>query len=1120
MSGLKFPRQSEESFATSSSRKSSSDESSSEVESEMEKQPEKLIEKPVEKPIEKPPTPIVQENYVSLFQNTEALNRVFAKSKEVSQIPDFWFYTPTFIPMTQWEQPNTSKFNCPNYGTLDTLSFNTLTSSYNSIRQNCPLVVLEKKKFCNPVPFIDSFNKYYGEKYKTMLAENMRQEVRQREFEVDKVLNYLKHKREKEGSRTSNNEGKHKSKTSKAFSLVTHGKPSSDTSKKAKIKVDPKKKLKPKAKPEVEKKQPTLFETVKPSSKSEKKPFDVEQIPTSDKLKSSSDLNNAPAITSRSSSKRSISRADSPITTTNSRPVSRTGQLNDAPKRETPDPRVNKSRSLTSSPVFQFEPSYVMDVKKPVDVKISESRTAIISLLADSSNTDFVKTMNHLGPLLEETVQKKEEELENISALYALMKSMEKKNVEQYRSICQAILSNNIFLDYLKATITNISLNFPEVFQFIMKIVRKLCEYSFQILGQSSVTGIHHLLKFIKISVINNRLQELGFSDCIIEKMDALNDHLKQLQDDSSPVQPNENSSSPDHVPEKAIYNIMRDMFHSVTCISFCSTEVRTKLLMNTPFFGITSSIFKMKRAPILKTNVLLCLEKIILSGTRCNDNEEYHDDSTTSILLDMGLMSLIIADYNSLTIKVRKSSNQKKKKQAISLKQALYQLIRALSFHEKAREEMYKTGFFHNLLSVMKELGANGEEFVEEDVNTLKGLILEAISNFVPSSSIHRDSLILKYIFDTVVEMFISVPVTATTNLLLETRTLHILSQLSDYTRTHQIIYEARVVEHAFNLLQRDLNQQQVPPDQGAFVFSMTSSTFLSMLLMSNLSKYKEGQRHIYDNGLNPIIRLLKLSSSISEYKSKLEAAKTEMNIIFTPFAMSFDEYELLPKVISRTLANISTLPESHFTFFKEIFLDSLASMILCMNGERTVIWNCLCTLSNLCEADTMLQRKLISKSAIRDCLLKYLLENDHKLQSRSIRCISKLARNESILTQIHDTFKISNIVRAMETNSMDECKLDGLRILFHFSQFEQFHPSFLKSGAIEFMVKITHSSVESIVVESLKNLLNLIFANDKSIKDTLIQAGTVDRLWELKKCEKSSEKVRRLCLSALKAM
>lgn len=164
MSGLKFPRQSEESFATSSSRKSSSDESSSEVESEMEKQPEKPIEKPVEKPIEKPPTPIVQENYVSLFQNTEALNRVFAKSKEVSQIPDFWFYTPTFIPMTQWEQPNTSKFNCPNYGTLDTLSFNTLTSSYNSIRQNCPLVVLEKKKFCNPVPFIDSFNKYYGEK--------------------------------------------------------------------------------------------------------------------------------------------------------------------------------------------------------------------------------------------------------------------------------------------------------------------------------------------------------------------------------------------------------------------------------------------------------------------------------------------------------------------------------------------------------------------------------------------------------------------------------------------------------------------------------------------------------------------------------------------------------------------------------------------------------------------------------------------------------------------------------------------------------------------------------------------------------------------------------------------
>lgn len=1073
-----------------------------------------------------PVVPLIEETYVSIFQSHDSLNKIFSKSKDVSaHIPNFWFYTPTYVPPTQWDfTQHPTNFPCTNNGTLDDLSFNYLTTSYNSIRQHCPINVFEKKRFCNPIPFITTFNKMQGEKTNLLLANEISQEKAKREQEADAILDYLKRRRSGEivlnqKSRKSNNQ--HSSK-----SLLLASKQKQDvvqnraTRKKSKLSQTKKEKL--------ERKSVTLFETAKSRSSSESRPNLMDPLMENStsalerpilsrtpSLTSSADLFNAPSI-SRQSSKKSIDRS-----------LRNSVQLNEFTQRRDSTDIINnrtlppKSRSLTSSPMFHFENtkdeiSEGTKIEEQPAISSLEARTTIANLLNESC-IDLPKLTLCLKPLLEETRDKKDEELENVSTLYVLMKTIEKKSSDEYRSICKLITGNNGFLEYLKSTITSCPLHHPEILQFVMKVVRKLSEYSCELLGyHSSPGGYQHFAKNLKTIISDTKLIDMGFISCIVEKMDTLNEYLKQTQCDQNISQ--QDMIAQELIPDKTIYNIMRDMFHSLTCLSFSGTETRTKLLHDSPYFLIISSIFKMKRAPLLKTNVLLCIERLILSGTTF-ENEEFIDDSTTNHLLELGIISQIISDYNLLTLKARKGQVQKKKKQGVTLKQALYQVIRALSFHERAREEMYRSGFFHNLLSMMRELGTSNEE-TEEESSIMKGLILDAISNFVPSSSIHRDTLILKYIFDTVVEMFISVPVQPTcTNLLLETRTLHILSQLSDYSKTHQILFEARVVEHAFNLLQRDLNQQ-VFPEQNPFVVSMTSSTFLCMLLVSNLSKYKEGQRHIYDKGLTPIIRLLRLSSAIAEQRNRYEQGKLDFNIVFTQNAMTYEEYELLPKVISRTLANISTLPESHFTFFKEMFLDSLSTLIINMTGERTVIWNCLCTLSNLCEADTMLQRKLIAKNGVRDCLVKYLLESDHKLQSRSVRCISKLARNETILTQIHDIFKISNIVKAADSNSMDECKLDGLRILFHFSQFEQFHPSFLKSGAIEFMIKATYSPVESIVVESLKNLLNLIFANDKNIKEAITQAGTVDRLWDLKKSNKNSEKVRRLCLSALKAM
>ncbi|KAG2375380.1 hypothetical protein C9374_010003 [Naegleria lovaniensis] len=1072
-----------------------------------------------------PPPVVIEETYISLFQNHDSLHKIFAKSKDVStSIPNFWFYTPTYVPPTQWDLNQPSNFPCPNNGTLDELSFNYLTNSYNSIRQSCPINVLEKKRFCNPIPFITTFNKMQGEKTNLLLANEVSQEKAKTEQEADAILDYLKRRRSGEIVLNQKSRKTHHSSSKSQLANKQRQDVLNGTTKK-KIKAQPRNQKLEK------KKSVTLFETAKPRSNDQQRTSLMNQesssatstserpllsrTPSERVLTSSADLFNAPSL-SRQSSRKVVDRS-----------LRNSVQLNELMQRRDSIDVINnrahppKSRSLTSSPMFHFEnkdeiSECIGKVEEQPLISSSEARTTIASLL-NEANVDLPKLTLCLKPLLEETRDKKDEELENVSTLYVLMKTVEKKSEDEYRSICKLTTGNNSFLEYLKTTITTCPLHHPEILQFVMKVVRKLSEYSCELLGyHSSPSGYQHFAKNLKATISDTKLIDMGFISCIVEKMDTLNEYLKQTQCDQNISQ--QDMITQEIIPDKTIYNIMRDMFHSVTCLSFSGTEARTKLLHDSPYFLIISSIFKMKRAPLLKTNVLICIERLILSGTTF-ENDEFVDDSTTNHLLELGLLSQIISDYNLLTLKARKGQAQKKKKQGVTLKQALYQVIRALSFHERAREEMYRSGFFHNLLSMMRELGTNNED-TEEETNIMKGLILDAISNFVPSSSIHRDTLILKYIFDTVVEMFVSVPVQSNcSNLLLETRTLHILSQLSDYTKTHQILFEARVVEHAFNLLQRDLNQQ-VFPEQNPFVVSMTSSTFLCMLLVSNLSKYKEGQRHIYDKGLTPIIRLLRLSSSIAEQRTRCEQEQLDFNIVFTQNSMSQEEYELLPKVISRTLANISTLPESHFTFFKEMFLDSLSTLIINMTGERTVIWNCLCTLSNLCEADTMLQRKLITKNGVRDCLVKYLLETDHKLQSRSVRCISKLARNETILTQIHDIFKIPNIVKAADSNSMDECKLDGLRILFHFSQFEQFHPSFLKSGAIEFMIKATYSPVESIVVESLKNLLNLIFANDKNIKEAITQAGTVDRLWDLKKSNKNSEKVRRLCLSALKAM
>ncbi|KAL9653009.1 hypothetical protein ABK040_015524 [Willaertia magna] len=719
-------------------------------------------------------------------------------------------------------------------------------------------------------------------------------------------------------------------------------------------------------------------------------------------------------------------------------------------------------------------------------------------------------------------------EVEYLSSLYSFLKGLAINTNPQPLPTLEDLFANEPFLNYLKHNILISQHSSPEVLLLTTKIMRLLCEYSCIILNisNSKCSTCNFSASFIymlKIIVKSTRLIELGFVDILTDKLWRFVNMLVQNQQNAQVVLP---------FSENIIYKTVIDILYSISVLAQSARHIREKLLLTTSFYPTVIKILNLKKSSI-KSHVLICIEKIILSTIisasasigECVDL----DDGTIKYLIDGGFLKELSVDLSYSQIEKQRNIDISKKKKKINIRQVFYQLLRTLSVNERARNEMYQLGFFHSLLSMLRD---------ESEEENLKLIALEIASNFVPSSNINCDALFLKYVFDTIVGMFEktsrhvlsneeTLPNNHDHDTLIQLKSLHILSHLSDYSRTHDILGNPRILKIFLEILVRDISKQSTDYKEG-MVVTLTSATFLATLLLSNLSKTKEGQQRIFKEGLNSVIRSLRLVSLMAEYQyskiitiSATDEAPTKPIVLLSASAMTFEEFELLPKVITKTIANMSTFIESHTMLFKETVLDSLSSLILYMKEEKTVVWNCLCTVSNLCESDPILQQKLISKVNIKSCLLFYLLEDsDPKLQGRAMRCVAKLAKNEMLLIFINETFKLHNIVKSIEHNEYEECKLDGLRILAQFSQFEQFHIPLLECDTIELLVKSTHSSIDAIVIEALKSLLNLIYANDHNVKELLVKAGTIERIWELKRNHKSSETVKRLCTTALKGL
>jgi hypothetical protein len=446
---------------------------------------------------------------------------------------------------------------------------------------------------------------------------------------------------------------------------------------------------------------------------------------------------------------------------------------------------------------------------------------------------------------------------------------------------------------------------------------------------------------------------------------------------------------------------------------------------------------------------------------------------------------------------------------------------------NEAARESMFRTGAFQSLLQLMR--------MKDEEIRLL---IMEIVASYLPSNNVNIDALILKFNFDLLIQIFLEGPtaperttVTQTPQQLTQQSirfcSFHILAHLSDYSRIHCVLLQNSVLTKILENVMKDNCEnrtltmvKQNVGDSGQIDIGMlgiTSTSFLALLIMSNLSKYKDGQVGIIQNGgIALLVRCLKLVSDIQHQQRKFAKSNGQKKLMYQ-YPLPKEEFELLPKVVTRTIANMSSYPECQhgMTVGKDALLEALGKLMV-NSAERTVIWNSLCTISNLCD-DVANLYNIAKKDVLKQCMYHYLTQSDDmKLQSRVLRILYKLSRDEKSQQTLEESFRLSRIVEIVNLATQDEMRLDGLRYIVNLAHNTTFCDRIVESRAIEMMVKLSLLPSEPFLLEISRGFLALAQSGHSPLRSTMIKAGAVQRLISLKKTTQN-DRIREWCTLTL---
>jgi hypothetical protein len=564
--------------------------------------------------------------------------------------------------------------------------------------------------------------------------------------------------------------------------------------------------------------------------------------------------------------------------------------------------------------------------------------------------------------------------------------------------------------------------------------------------------------------------------------------------------------------------------------LMLCKTDlvVRKELVLVPKF--VACLVRMMNYEPIKIKIHCLKLCQMLIEPVKQNGNQTYNSGTKQSVVTqtvhnqftEMGLINVL---YPML-----KSARE-------NMKIEVLRVMNGIAKNEAARDAMFKIGAFQSILQMMR---ANDDES--------RLLSLEIVSCFLPSNNINIDALILKFNFDLLIQLFLNDknatnPVqnsspTATTLQQQVERTdairycaTHILAHLSDYSRIHCVLLQQSVMQHILEMVMKEGSQTRVlnllkqsAGESGQLIdagqMGITSTSFLSLLILSNLSKYRDGQTIIYRNGgVSLLVRCLKVISDIHHCQRKFSNGTQAGSVkkVTFQYPLPKEEFDLLPKVVTRTIANMSSYQECQhsMTSGKDALLDPLGKLMV-NSAERTVIWNSLCTLSNLCDDITNLS-VISRKEVLKQCMYHYLTQSeDSKLQSRVLRVLYKLSRDEKSQSTLEEFFRLSRIVEIVNQATQDEIRLDGLRYVVNLAHNREFCNRVVESKAIEMMVKMSLSPSEPFVLEVARGFLALAQMANSQLRSTMIRAGAVQRLIALKKTTQN-DRIREWCTITL---
>lgn len=267
----------------------------------------------------------------------------------------------------------------------------------------------------------------------------------------------------------------------------------------------------------------------------------------------------------------------------------------------------------------------------------------------------------------------------------------------------------------------------------------------------------------------------------------------------------------------------------------------------------------------------------------------------------------------------------------------------------EQARAEIFNKGVFHTFLWL-----------VRSENPQIQKIALKALTYFTPSENIQVDALLLKYGLDVFIKLCGEEDDVNNDTLVFAFK---LLAHLSEYNRIHSILLQLNILLKAFKILSTP---------------EINRTYFHCLLLLSNLSKFKEGQMEIFkQGGLDSVFKSMQLISVVSKLDKVSIGAR---------------EVELLPKIITRIIANMSGCHECQSIIASDSPLQTMAKLIT-MSTDRTVVWNTLCSISNICDTNA---KKVLRCADVRKLLTQFLTQvADTKLQNRSMRCLGVMSKN-----------------------------------------------------------------------------------------------------------------------------